>query len=60
MGVQKTKEKGAKEARETNRSSKENAGTVGSQATDQMTVLNLVEERAKAKAKARGKVPGWL
>ena len=57
--AQKTKEKGAKEAKETEQDSKVNAGTVALLDIERMNVGNLVEEQAKAKAKARGKAPQW-
>ena len=51
--AQKTEEKGAKEAKETEQDSKVNAGTVALLVIKRMNVGNLVEEQAKAKAKAR-------
>ena len=58
--AQKTEEKGAKEAKETEQDSKVNAGTVALLVIERMNVVNLVEEQAKAKAKAGGKAPRWL
>ena len=56
----KTEEKGAKEAKETEQNSEVNAGTVALLVIEQMNAGNLVEEQAKAKAKAREKAPRWL
>ena len=56
--AQKTEEKGANKAKETEQDSKVNAGTVALLVIERMNVRNLVEEQAKAKA--RGKAPRWL
>ena len=58
--AQKTDEKGAKEAKETEQDSKVNAGTVALLVIERMNVGNLAEEQAKAKAKAKAKAPRWL
>ena len=58
--AQKTEENGAKEAKETEQNFKVNAGTVALLVIERMNAGNLVEEQAKAKAKARGKAPQWL
>ena len=58
--AQKTEEKGAKEAKETEQNSKVNAGTVALLVIERMNVGNLAEEQAKAKAKAKAKAPRWL
>ena len=58
--AQKTEEKGAREAKETEQNSKVNAGTVALLVIERMNVGNLAEEQAKAKAKAKAKAPRWL
>ena len=57
--AQKTEEKGAKEAKETEQDSKVNAETVELLVIERMNVGNLAEEQAKAKAKAKAKAPQW-